>query len=33
LSPTDLQELERTFPLGAAAGTRYPPAGMAAVNR
>ncbi|EQD71239.1 oxidoreductase, partial [mine drainage metagenome] len=33
LSAADLQELERAFPLGAAAGTRYPPAGMAAVNR
>ena len=33
LSAAELQELERAFPLGAAAGTRYPPAGMAAVNR
>lgn len=33
LSAADQLALERAFPLGAAAGTRYPPAGMAAVNR
>ncbi len=33
LSAADLGELERAFPLGAAAGMRYPPAGMAMVNR
>ncbi len=32
LSAADLQALGRIFPPGAAAGTRYPPAGMAAVN-
>lgn len=32
LSGADLEALARIFPLGAAAGGRYPPAGMAAVN-
>ena len=32
LSREDLEALDRVFPLGAAAGTRYPPAGMATVN-
>ena len=32
LSAADLEALARIFPPGAAAGTRYPPAGMAAVN-
>ncbi len=33
LSPPDMQRIERAFPLGAAAGNRYPDAAMAAVNR
>ena len=33
LSDLDLQALAQVFPPGAAAGTRYPPAGMATVNR
>jgi aryl-alcohol dehydrogenase-like predicted oxidoreductase len=33
LTPAELAELEQTFPRGAAAGTRYPQAGMAALNR
>ncbi len=32
LSREDLETLDKVFPLGAAAGTRYPPAGMATVN-
>ena len=32
LSRAELEALERVFPLGAAAGTRYAPAGMATVN-
>ena len=32
LERTDLEALAQVFPPGAAAGTRYPPAGMAAVN-
>lgn len=33
LSADDLARIEAVFPKGAAAGTRYPEAGMAAVNR
>lgn len=33
LSAEDLRELEEAFPRGAAAGERYPEAGMRAVNR
>ncbi len=33
LSDADRAALAQVFPPGAAAGTRYPPAGMAAVNR
>ena len=33
LSGADLAALAQVFPLGAAAGMRYPPAGMATVNR
>lgn len=33
LEAADLEALARVFPVGAAAGTRYPEAGMAAVNR
>ncbi len=32
LSGQDRQRLEEAFPLGAASGERYPPAGMATVN-
>ena len=33
LTASDLERLERVFPHGAAAGTRYPEQGMRAVNR
>ena len=33
LSPDELAELERLVPRGAVAGDRYPPAGMASLNR
>jgi aryl-alcohol dehydrogenase-like predicted oxidoreductase len=33
LSADDLARLEEAFPKGAAAGTRYPAAAMAYVNR
>ena len=33
LSPEELEEISAAAPLGAAAGTRYPEAGMQAVNR
>jgi aryl-alcohol dehydrogenase-like predicted oxidoreductase len=33
LEPDDFAELERLFPVGAAAGTRYPPRGMQGVNK
>ena len=33
LSPEALARIERLFPRGAAAGERYPEAGMKAVNR
>jgi aryl-alcohol dehydrogenase-like predicted oxidoreductase len=33
LAPDELQRISNLFPLGAASGTRYPEAGMAAVNR
>jgi aryl-alcohol dehydrogenase-like predicted oxidoreductase len=33
LSEDDLAKIEAAFPYGAAAGTRYPEASMAAVNR
>jgi aryl-alcohol dehydrogenase-like predicted oxidoreductase len=33
LTPAQLAELEEVFPRGAAAGTRYPEAGMKVVNR
>jgi aryl-alcohol dehydrogenase-like predicted oxidoreductase len=33
LSPETLARIERLFPRGAAAGERYPEAGMKAVNR
>ena len=32
LTPTELEELDRAFPVGAAAGERYMQAGMAALN-
>ena len=33
LTPADLQEIDAIAPKGAAAGPRYPPAGMATINR
>ena len=33
LAPEELAELERLFPVGAAAGTRYPPRGMTGVDK
>ena len=33
LTPDDLRQLEETFPMGAAAGERYPQAAMQMVNR
>jgi len=33
LAPDELKRISSLFPLGAASGTRYPEAGMAAVNR
>jgi aryl-alcohol dehydrogenase-like predicted oxidoreductase len=33
LSPSDLEEISAAAPLGAAAGNRYPEAGMKAINR
>jgi aryl-alcohol dehydrogenase-like predicted oxidoreductase len=33
LSATELQRIDEAFPLGAAAGTRYPETGMATVHR
>jgi len=33
LTDDDLRRLEEAFPLGAASGERYPPGGMATVNR
>jgi hypothetical protein len=33
LSADELRRLDETFPVGAAAGTRYPEGGMKAVNR
>jgi hypothetical protein len=33
LAPDELKRISNLFPPGAAAGTRYPEAGMAAVNR
>ena len=33
LRPADLAELEAAFPVGAAAGERYPGAAMATVGR
>jgi aryl-alcohol dehydrogenase-like predicted oxidoreductase len=33
ISREDLNRLDEAFPLGAAAGTRYPAAAMAAVHR
>ena len=33
LTPDDLQQLEETFPMGAAAGERYPQSAMQMVNR
>ncbi len=33
LSPSDLRRIDEVFPPGAAAGPRYPPGGMATVNR
>jgi len=33
LSPAELAEIDAALPAGAAAGTRYPEAGMQAVNR
>jgi aryl-alcohol dehydrogenase-like predicted oxidoreductase len=33
LTPGDLERIEKTFPFGATAGSRYPESSMAAVNR
>ena len=33
LTPADLARIDEAFPLGAAAGARYPEATMASVNR
>jgi len=33
VQPDELKRISSLFPLGAASGTRYPEAGMAAVNR
>ena len=33
LTPEDLRRIDEVAPKGAAAGDRYPPAGMAAVGR
>jgi aryl-alcohol dehydrogenase-like predicted oxidoreductase len=33
LTDDDLQRIDEAFPMGAAAGTRYPAPAMAALNR